>query len=129
MHVYALQALVNAKLKKNEAMSNLTRINLTLSQRLTPKNETILVLSKQLQEIQALTNSKKPATKKPATDKKNISKSEIDTYGLMEGSTVLTIPAQHAATPRKNTKRGKNWITGWEELASGPRKINTMNRM
>ena len=40
-------------MKENEAMENLAIINLTLSQSLTQAQETILVLSKQLQTLQA----------------------------------------------------------------------------
>ena len=45
----------------------------------------------------------------------------------MEGLAVLTMPSQHAATPRKYTKWGKPWRTGWEEVASGARNIKPMN--
>ena len=50
--------------------TNLTSINLTLSQILTQAQETILVLSKQLQALQVHTKSKKPSTKRTALDQK-----------------------------------------------------------
>ena len=51
-------------------MANLTSINLTLSQSLTQEQETILVNSKQLQELQVQTKAKTPATKRTSLDKK-----------------------------------------------------------
>ena len=99
MTAYALQALANETMEDKEEMENLTSINLTLSQSLTQSQETMLVLSKQLQALHAQTNSKNLATEKPATDKKNISANQIATARLMEGPTVLTIPDQHADTP------------------------------
>ena len=86
-------------MENKKAMENLTSINLTLSQSINQAQETILVLSKQLQELQAQTNSKKLATEKPATDKKKFSTIQIANARLMEGPTVLTIPDQHADTP------------------------------
>ena len=53
-------------------MKNTTSINLTLSQRFTQSQETILVLPNQLQTLHAQINSKKIATEKPATNKKKI---------------------------------------------------------
>ena len=66
----ALQALACTAMEDNEAMSNLTSINLTLSQSLTQAQETILVLSKQLQALKFQTKSKTPTTKRTALDKK-----------------------------------------------------------
>ena len=57
-------------MEDKESMVNLAIINLTLSQSLTQVQETILVLSEQLQVLGAQTKSKKPATDKMATDKK-----------------------------------------------------------
>ena len=51
------------------------------------------------------------------------------TSGLMEGPAVLNIPYQHATTPRKDTKHGKPWRTGQEEVEDTVRKIIPMNRM
>ena len=51
--VDALQALSWSAMYDKEAMVNLTSINLTLSQSLTQAQETVLVLSKQLQALQA----------------------------------------------------------------------------
>ena len=129
MTAYALQALANETMEDKEEMENLTSINLTLSQSLTQSQETMLVLSKQLQALQAQTNSKNLATEKPATDKKNISANQIATARLMEGPTVLTIPDQHADTPWNNTKWGQPWRTGWKEVTSVARKIQIMNNM
>ena len=58
--VDALQALACAAMEDKEAMANLTSINLTLSQSLTQAQETILVLSKQLQALQV--QAKTPST-------------------------------------------------------------------
>ena len=49
--VDALQALANATMEDKEEMSNLTSINLTLSQSLTQPQEPILVLSEHLQTL------------------------------------------------------------------------------
>ena len=48
----ALQALACSEMEDKEAMANLTIINLTLSQSLAQAQETIFVLSKQLQALQ-----------------------------------------------------------------------------
>ena len=64
-----LQALACTTMEETEAMVNLTSINLTLSQSLTQAQETILVLSKQLQALQVLTK-KTQYTKRTALDKK-----------------------------------------------------------
>ena len=66
----ALQELSNATMEAKESMENLTSINLTLSKSFTQAQETILVLSKKLQALQAHTNPKKLATEKLANDKK-----------------------------------------------------------
>ena len=127
MTVDALQVLANVTMEDKEAIKNLKNINLTLYHSLTQAQEIVLVLSKQLQALQTKTNYKKPETEKPATDKKNISTSQRDTSGIMEGPAVLTIPAQHSSTPRKDTKWGQPWRTGWEEVESIARKIKPMN--
>ena len=51
-------------------MVNLTSINLTLSQSLNQAQETILMLSKQLQALQLHTKAKIPPTKRTTVDKK-----------------------------------------------------------
>ena len=51
MTVDALQALSNETMDDKKKISNLTSINLKLSKRLTKAQETILVLSKQLQKL------------------------------------------------------------------------------
>ena len=66
----ALQALACAAMEDKEAMANLTLINLTLSQILTQAQETILVLSEQLQALQVYNKSKTPSTKRTALDQK-----------------------------------------------------------
>ena len=58
--VDALQALACAAMEDKEAMANLTSINLTLSKILTQAQETILVLSKQLQALQVHTKKTQP---------------------------------------------------------------------
>ena len=66
----ALQALACAAMEDKEAMANLASINLTLSQSLTQAQETILVLSNQLQALQVQTKINTPATKRISLDKK-----------------------------------------------------------
>ena len=66
----ALQALECASMEEKEAMATLTSINLILSQSLTQAQETMLVLSKQLQALQVHTKTKKPATKRTALDQR-----------------------------------------------------------
>ena len=66
----ALQALACAAMEDKEAMPNLTSINLTLSQSLTQAQETILVISKQLQALQFHTKAKILSTKRTALDQK-----------------------------------------------------------
>ena len=68
--VDALQALACASMEDKEAMANLTGINLTFSQSLTQAQETILVLSKQLQVLQVHTKADTPSTKRTALDQK-----------------------------------------------------------
>ena len=70
MTLDALKSLANSKMEDKEAMSNLTRTNLTLYQRLNKSKEEILVISKQLKAIQSQMKSKKPAADKPAMNKK-----------------------------------------------------------
>ena len=53
-----LQELTKITIEDKEAMENLPTINLTLSQRLTQAQETILSLSEQLQKLQAHMNTK-----------------------------------------------------------------------
>ena len=69
--VDALQALAYSAMEYREAMEILTSIILTLSQSLTQAQETILVLSKQLQSLQVHTNRKTPSTKRTALDQKS----------------------------------------------------------
>ena len=66
----ALQALACAAMEDNEAMANLTSINLTLSQSLTQAQEKFLVLSKQLQALQVHTKARTLSTNRTALDKK-----------------------------------------------------------
>ena len=70
MTANVLQAITCAAMEDKEEMANLTSINLTLSQSLTQAQETILVLSKQLQALQSQSKAKKPSTKKPVFEKK-----------------------------------------------------------
>ena len=51
-------------------MVNLTSINLTLLQSLTQAQETILVISKQLQALQVHTKAKTPSTNRTTLDQK-----------------------------------------------------------
>ena len=66
----ALQALSCSEMEDKEEMEKLTSINLTLYQILNQSKETILVLSKQLQELQAQADAKTPTTEKTVLDKK-----------------------------------------------------------
>ena len=66
----AMQALACAAIEDKEAMSNLTSINLTLSQSLNQAQETMLAISKQLQALQVHTKEKTPSTKRTALDQK-----------------------------------------------------------
>ena len=66
-----LQALACADMEDKDAMSNLTKINLTLSHILTQALVTIMVLSKQLQALQVQEKTKTPSTKIIALDFKN----------------------------------------------------------
>ena len=59
----ALQELACAAMEDKEAMANLNITSLPLSQSLTQAQETLFVLSKQLQALQVYTRSKTPATK------------------------------------------------------------------
>ena len=65
-----LQSLTCAEMEDKEEMANLARINLTLSQCLNQAQETVLVLSKQLQVLQVQTKAKTPSTNRTALDKK-----------------------------------------------------------
>ena len=69
MTVDALQALSFAELGIKEAMANLSSINLTLSHSLTQAQETMLVISKQLQELQVQAKANTPTTEKRVLDK------------------------------------------------------------
>ena len=102
--VDALQALVCAAMEDKEAMANLASINLTLSQSLTQAQETILVLSKQLQALQVHTKTKTPATKRTALDKKPRMLNRSATAGLMGEPADWTIPAQPEIPPIQETK-------------------------
>ena len=66
----ALQALECASMEDNEAIANLTRINLTLLLSLTQAQERIVVLSKQLQALQVHIKVKTTSTKRTALDQK-----------------------------------------------------------
>ena len=66
-----LQALACADMEDKDAMSNLTKINLTLSHILTQALVTIMVLTKQLQALQVQEKTKTPFTKIIALDLKN----------------------------------------------------------
>ena len=57
-------------MENKEEMANLISINMTLYQSLTKSQEAILVLSKQLQALQAHMDPQKTLSDKPATDKK-----------------------------------------------------------
>ena len=57
-------------MEDKKAMANLFSINLTLYQSLTQAQQTILVLSKQLQYLQAQSKANKPTTKRTAMDNK-----------------------------------------------------------
>ena len=67
--VYALQALECAEMEDKGEMTNLTIINLILSQSLTQAQETIMVLSNQLHSLQTQANAKTPTIKRPVLDK------------------------------------------------------------
>ena len=81
-----LQALACAEMEDKESMANLTNINLTLSQSRNQSQETILVISKQLQALQVQKNSKKPENKKPETEKKT-KEYKLKCYCCTNGST------------------------------------------
>ena len=66
----SIAAHVSAAMEDKEAMENLTIINLTLSQIPTQAQETILVLSKQLQALQVHTKANTPSTKITTLDQK-----------------------------------------------------------
>ena len=66
----ALQALACSAMEDKEAMAKLTSIKLTLLQSLTQAQEKMLVLSKQLQALQAHTKAKTPYTKRTTIDQK-----------------------------------------------------------
>ena len=68
--VDVLQALACAAMEEKEAMANLTIINITLSQSLTQAQDTIMMLSNQLQALEAQSKAKKQTTKKLVLDKK-----------------------------------------------------------
>ena len=101
-----LQKISCAAIEDKEAMANLTSINLTLSQSLTQAQKTILVISNQLQELQAQLKAKKSTTEKLVLYKnKRENKSKM--YSWTHGSTRSldhTIPAQTADTQRQDTK-------------------------
>ena len=65
--VDALLALACAAMEDKEAMTNLTSINLTLSQILTQAQESILMLSKELQALQVQTKAKDTSHKYNST--------------------------------------------------------------
>ena len=109
-------------MEDKEAMANLTSINLTLSQSLTQAQETILVLSKQLQALHVHTKTKTPATKRTALDQKTKdakSKCYCWTHGgtcrLDHTSATYNFPKtghQVGATFGNKMRRNDKW---WEE--------------
>ena len=88
MSVVVLKALACAAMEDQEAMANLNSVNLTLSQSLTQAQETVLVLSKQLQALQDQSNSKKPTTDQPVMYKKTRDK-KLKSYCCTHGSTCI----------------------------------------
>ena len=100
----ALQELACASMEDKDAMANLIRIKLTLSHSLTQAQETILVLSKQLQALQVHIKTKKPATKRTAIDQKPRMLNRSATAGLMGEPADWTIPAQPEIPPIQETK-------------------------
>ena len=88
----ALQALACAAMEDKEARSNLTSINLTLSQSLTQAQKKLLVISKQLRALQVYTKAKTSATKRTALDKKTRMINQSATAGLMGEPADWTIP-------------------------------------
>ena len=68
--VDALQERACAAMEYKEAMTNLTSINITLLQIPTQAQDTILMLSKQLQALQVHTKAKTPSTKITTLDQK-----------------------------------------------------------
>ena len=89
-------------MEDNEAMANLTSTNLTLSQSLTQAQETILVLSKQLQALQVHTKAKTPSKKRTELDIKTRMLNQSATAGLMGEPTDWNIPAQPAIFSRQD---------------------------
>ena len=115
-----LQEISCAAIEDKEAMANFTSINLTLSQSLTQAQKTILVISNQLQELQAQLKAKKPTTEKMVLDK-NKRENKPKIYSWTHGRTaVLTIsyhprlPIPKDRTPSRNNLgeqdgRGDKW--------------------
>ena len=86
MNADALHALACSATENKDSMTNLTSINLTLYQILTKSQETILVTSKQLQDLQAQSKEKKPTTYKPEMDK-NTRDKKSESYCWTHGRT------------------------------------------
>ena len=84
--VDALQSLVCEAMEDKEAMANLTSINLTLSQSLTQSQETILVISNQLQALQTQAKSKTPTTEIPLLEN-NTKEAKLKCYCWTHGRT------------------------------------------
>ena len=103
-NVDVLQELTCAATEDKEAMANLTSINLTLSHSLTQAQETIFVLSKQLQAQKVHTKSKTQSTKRITIYQKPRILNRIATAGLIGEPTHWNIPAQPAISPRQETK-------------------------
>ena len=125
----ALQAIACASMEDKEAMVKLTSINLTLSQSLTQSQETMLVLSKQLQALQVHTKANTSSTKRTALDKKTRILNRIATAGLMGEHTNWNIPAQPEISPRQDNKQEQPLGTIWEKARSGTRRKRPANRM
>ena len=87
-------------MEDKEAMTKLTSINLILSQSLTQAQETILVLSKQMQALQVQTKTKTPSTKRTSLDLKPRILNQSATAGLMGEPADWPIPAKPAIYPR-----------------------------
>ena len=118
MTVDALQALVSIKMKEKVAMENLTIINLALYQRLNQAQEEMLLLSKQMQTLQAQMNSKKPATEKTATEKKkSINKSNNYCWNH-----VRTRNHDHTSPTCNHLKEGHQVWRTLENLMGGSEK-------
>ena len=88
----ALQALACTVIEYTEEMKNLTSI---MSQSLTQSQETILVLSKQIQALQYQSKAKKPTTDRPLLDKKKRD-NKLESYCWNHGRTLSIAHARPA---------------------------------